>query len=237
MSEEIRILSVTAASIGFFHTLLGPDHYLPFIMMARAGEWKKSKAVLVTFLCGLGHVGSSIVLGLAGILLGAQLSRLEAFESLRGDIAAWLLIIFGSAYFLWGIRRAVRNRPHSHIHRHQDGIAHEHKHAHHSSHAHPHMEEGKRSYTPWMLFVIFVLGPCEPLIPVLMYPAARHNMGVVLIVGAIFAVVTIATMLTVVMLSLAGIRLVPLGKFERYSHALAGAIICLSGLGIRFLGL
>jgi len=33
MSNELMILLVTAASIGFFHTLLGPDHYLPFIVI------------------------------------------------------------------------------------------------------------------------------------------------------------------------------------------------------------
>ncbi len=36
MSHEIVVLGIAAASIGFFHTLLGPDHYLPFIVMARA---------------------------------------------------------------------------------------------------------------------------------------------------------------------------------------------------------
>ena len=114
MAEEVRLLAVTAASIGFFHTLLGPDHYLPFIMMARAGEWSRSKTAVVTALCGLGHVASSVLLGFAGILLGTQLSRLEAFESARGDIAAWLLIVFGLVYFVWGVRSAVRNRPHTH---------------------------------------------------------------------------------------------------------------------------
>ncbi|MCK4549291.1 MAG: hypothetical protein KAU49_03950, partial [Candidatus Krumholzibacteria bacterium] len=81
------------------------------------------------------------------------------------------------------------------------------------------------------------LGPCEPLIPILMYPAARHDMGSVILIGAIFSVVTIATMLAAVMLPLAGVKFVKLGSLERYSHALAGAIVMMSGLGIRFLGL
>ena len=32
MNDSIALLSVTAISIGFLHTLLGPDHYLPFIL-------------------------------------------------------------------------------------------------------------------------------------------------------------------------------------------------------------
>lgn len=237
MTEEIRILTVTAASIGFFHTLIGPDHYLPFIMMARAGRWSQTKTAVVTFLCGLGHVASSVVLGFIGILLGAQLARLEAFESVRGDLAAWGLIVFGLLYFLWGLRRAVLNRPHTHLHLHGTGTAHEHEHVHQEGHAHAHVEEGRPNYTPWVLFVIFVLGPCEPLIPILMYPAARHDMGSVALVAGVFSVTMIATMLGIVMLSAAGFRMVSFGRFERWSHALAGAIICLSGLGIRLLGL
>jgi hypothetical protein len=34
-----------------------------------------------------------------------------------------------------------------------------------------------------------------------------------------------------------GVRLLPLGRLERYSHALAGAAIAASGLGIQLLGL
>ena len=237
MSEGIRILAITAASIGFFHTLLGPDHYLPFIMMARAGKWSYSKTAVVTVLCGIGHVASSIALGFAGIFLGTQLTKLEAFESFRGEIAAWLLIVFGLIYFVWGVRRAVLNRPHKHIHDHNGGMSHEHSHDHHDEHAHAHLEENGPNYTPWILFVIFILGPCEPLIPILMYPAARHDMGSVILIGSIFSVVTVGTMLAVVMLSLAGVKMVKLGSLERYSHALAGAIIMLSGVGIRFLGL
>ena len=62
-------------------------------------------------------------------------------------------------------------------------------------------------------------------------------MGSVVLIGSIFSVVTVGTMLAVVMLSLAGVKMVKLGSLERYSHALAGAIIMLSGVGIRFLGL
>jgi sulfite exporter TauE/SafE len=237
MTDEIRILAVTAASIGFFHTLLGPDHYLPFIMMARAGRWSYRKTAVVTVLCGIGHVLSSIVLGFAGIFLGTQLSRLEAFESARGEIAAWLLIVFGLVYFVWGVRRAILNRPHRHVHIHGEGVEHEHTHDHRDEHAHAHLQKEGPNYTPWVLFVIFVLGPCEPLIPILMYPAARHDLGSVFLVGGIFAAVTVATMLAAVMLPLAGVSFVRLGRLERYSHALAGAIIMFSGLGIRFLGL
>jgi len=99
-----------------------------------------------------------------------------------------------------------------------------------------HESKGK-TITPWILFTIFVLGPCEPLIPILMYPAAKNNVGGLILVTSIFAAVTIATMMVVVYVTSTGIKLIPMKKMEKYSHAIAGAIILFSGLGIQFLGL
>jgi sulfite exporter TauE/SafE len=237
LTPEITILLVTAASIGFFHTLLGPDHYLPFIVMSQSGRWSVRKTALVTLLCGIGHVLGSVLLGVAGIALGIAVSRLEFVESFRGGIAAWALIAFGLAYFAWGVRRVIKNRPHEHHHRHADGSVHVHTHVHADGHYHVHAKGGSQNITPWILFTIFVLGPCEPLIPLLMYPAARENTMGVLLVTIAFAVVTVITMLGVVLISVFGLNLMPPSRLQRYSHALAGATICLSGIAIHFLGL
>lgn len=236
MTSELTILAATAASIGFVHTITGPDHYLPFIVIGRARGWKLRRTLLTAAVCGLGHVAGSVVLGLVGIGLGVAVGKLEIIEGVRGDLAAWLLISFGLIYTAWGVRQAVRNRPHSHAHQHADGTSHDHHHHHHREHSHVH-ESRNKSLTPWALFVIFVLGPCEPLIPILMYPAARANVGGLILVTAIFAVVTIATMVGMVFLAERGIALLPLKKIERYAHVLAGLAIFSSGVAIRFLGL
>jgi nickel/cobalt transporter (NicO) family protein len=234
MNNEITLLAITAASIGFLHTLFGPDHYLPFIMMSKARNWKMRKTMLITFLCGLGHVGSSIVLGIIGISVGIAISKIEMFESFRGNLAAWAFIVFGFVYLVWGIRQAIRNKPHTHLHIHEDGSKHEHIHSHYQKHSHVHE---KKNITPWILFTIFVLGPCEPLIPILMYPSAKNSISGLLFITLIFAVVTITTMMTVVYIASLGYKFVPMKKMERYSHAIAGFIIMFSGLGIQFLGL
>lgn len=236
MTQNIGILLVTAASIAFLHTILGPDHYVPFIVMSKSGKWSKFKTILVTALCGVGHVGSSVVLGLIGIAAGIAVSKLVSIESLRGNIAGWLLIAFGFIYFIWGLKKAYKNKPHTHIHVHADGTYHEHEHAHEHEHMHVH-ESAKKSLTPWILFTVFVLGPCEPLIPLLMYPAATHSTTGLLLVALVFGIITIITMVTIVVISIWGIDLLPTAKLERFMHALAGATICVSGLAITFLGL
>jgi hypothetical protein len=56
-------------------------------------------------------------------------------------------------------------------------------------------------------------------------------------VTAVFGCVTILTMLGVVLVSSFGLNLLPMGKLERFSHALAGGSIFLCGVAIQFLGL
>ncbi len=206
MSPELTALIVTAASIGLVHTLLGPDHYLPFVALAKANGWSTLKTTTITILCGLGHVLSSVVLGLLGVALGTAVGRLEWIESIRGDFAAWALIAFGLVYLAWGIRRA-RN-----------------------SHGHTH----RQANSAWVLFIVFVLGPCEPLIPILMYPAARFGTGATVQVAAVFSVVTITTMVGSVLLLVRGLRFVALHRLERYAHAMAGGVILACGIAIQF---
>lgn len=239
INSQILILIGTAASLGLIHTILGPDHYLPFIVMSRARRWPIPKTLFISFLCGLGHVLSSVILGFVGIALGMAVSRLEGVESFRGGIAAWLLISFGFAYFVWGIHRALRRKSHSHTHVHSPTEEHEHIHAHESDHSHLHgrTHAGKANITPWILFTIFVFGPCEPLIPLVMFPAAKHNMLGVVLVTLAFGTATIGTMLLIIALSSWGLRFLQLGRLEKYSHALAGGMIFISGLSVQFLGL
>ncbi len=232
MSPQLLTLIATAASLGFIHTLVGPDHYLPFVVISKARGWSRSKTAIVTFLCGLGHVASSVVLGAIGIAAGLSLDWLELTESSRGDIAAWLLTTFGLLYCIWGLRRAWLNKPHTHKHAHLNSSPHEHEHTHSDKHAHPH-DHGKKNLTPWILFTIFVFGPCEPLIPLLMFPAAAESFWGIAIVTMTFAVVTIGVMMTVVMAATFGLGMVRFKRVERFSHALAGGLILMCGLAIH----
>jgi nickel/cobalt exporter len=226
-------LLVAAAAIALTHTVLGPDHTLPFVMLSRARHWSRRRTFVVTFLCGVGHVGSSVVLGVVGLALGYGVAHITAVESARGDLAAWALVALGTAYAAWGVRHAIRKRAGIVAHEHH---GHLHLHA-HGAHAHEHANGERSQTTFWALFTVFVLGPCEPLIPLFVLPASRGRWGTAAATAGVFSVVTIATMVTLVGLALAGIRRLPLEAFERWSHALAGAVIACSGLVVIFLGL
>ena len=221
MSEtSLTILLWTAVSIGVVHTLMGPDHYLPFIAIGKARNWSLSKALFITSACGLGHVFSSVLIGTLGIALGSAVGSLEVIESVRGDIASYALIIFGLLYGVWGLWRAR----HGHRHKHLPGGGHL-------------DERNSKSVTFWTLFIIFALGPCEPLIPLLIFPAVQHNWQGVLLVTLFFGTATIGTMCLIVFASLKGLAVVKTDSMEKYIHALAGAIIVASGISIKLFGL
>jgi len=216
--------------MGFIHTLLGPDHYLPFIMIGRARNWSIPFLLFVTVSCGIGHVLGSVILGFAGIFFGISLGFLENIEAARGNLAGWFLIGIGIAYAVWGIRYSIRRRKHIHPHSH-DNDNHQHSHNHLGGHTHIHGD--LKTVTPWALFIIFVLGPCEPLIPLLMYPASKHGWLDLALVTLSFGFITILTMSSIVFLLYKGSLKINLGFLERHMHATAGIIIAISGILIK----
>lgn len=239
MDSGILLLCFSAAAVALMHTLLGPDHYLPFIVMARARGWSAGRTTLVTLACGGGHVASSLGLGLAASLLGIELQRIARIESVRGSVAAWALIAFGAVYLAWGIRRAGRRHARAHGHPHFNHTPDAHTDpsvaAHESGHDAPAVST--RSITPWVLFAIFVFGPCEPMIPLVMVPAAAGDWEGLGLVTLVFGTVTLATMLAAVLLGRAGVQRIRLGWAERYTHALAGLTLLLTGGAMEVFGL
>jgi len=262
-----NLLLFTAASLGIFHTAIGVDHYIPFVAMSKSNGWSYGKTTLIVFICGVGHVLSSVIMGLCGVWFGSHVSVLIGIESFRSEVATWFLIAFGLVYMLWGIRNAVKNKPHRHIrsdgteiwHDHDKGHTLETGHSHASGRAHEsgrghesmrgrengrvmvtdatHAEKSALSRSFWPLFVLLVLGPCEPLIPLLIYPAAEGGLMPALAVAMVFSICTIATMILFTTIALKGVNLLPVKSMERYAHALAGFAIFACGLAVQFLGI
>ncbi len=233
-TTALTYLIALAAFTGVVHTLMGPDHYVPFVAMARARNWSLAKTLSITLGCGLGHILASVLLGGVAIAVGWTIGGLDALQAARAQIAAWLMLGFGLAYTIWGVRQAIRNRPHSHRHVHGNGTVHAHPHTHAVDHAHVHTtEDDRRSITPWVLFTIFVLGACEPLIPQLMYPAAQRSWWALAIIIAVFAMTTLGTMTAAVAVSYLGLSRLSLPPLERYAHATAGLAVTACGLAIK----
>lgn len=238
------MLCSSCVAVAVIHTLTGPDHYVPFVAIARARNWSWQRTSCITLACGLGHLASSIGLGIVAAWFGVELQRVAHIESVRGSVATWGLIAFGAIYFVWGLRRTARGQSHEHAHWHTQTGLHRHAHSHEGEHIHVHdgaqMEDGTgraRSITPWVLFAIFVFGPCEPMIPLVMVPAAERDWLGVALVSLVFGTMTLLAMLGAVLLGLYGVQRIRLGAAERYTHALAGLTLLLTGGAMAAFGL
>lgn len=216
----LNILLGLAVGDAVLHTLAGPDHYLPFVMIAKSRGYSVLRALVWTLVCGIGHVGSALAIALL-FMYASHLLRetdMEWINENRGDLAAWALIGFGAAYLIYALRRNWLNRHHGH------------------EHGHHLLGHRDRNITPWIIFIIFVLGPCEALLPILV-PAATLGSGAVALVTIVFSVCTIATMMVAVALGLKGLSLLRFDWLERHSGEVAGITIMLCGVAIAFLGL
>jgi hypothetical protein len=172
----------------------------------------------VTVLFGAGHLLSAAALAWLGASLGWGASRWAAVEAWRGDAAAWVLIAAGLVYAVVGTRRAFRRRA--------DG----------RTAGGDSRVERPAGRSSWMLFAALLLGPCEPLVPLLMAPLARGDRFGAALAAATFGSATLATMCAAVWVSVSAARRAP-GDWRRYGPALAGAGVAFCGAAVLVRGL
>ena len=232
MDTGLTALLFSAIAISFVHTASGPDHYLPFIVFSRSRKWSLATTAFWTILCGLGHVFSSVLIGLIGVFLGWQFSKIEGFQEIRGGLASWSLLILGVVYLIWGLIKAYQNRPHKHFDTYDGDELYMYTHR----HGEAVLPQNRIQVTPWILLGIFVMGPSEPIVPLLFYSGFTHSAGEILALISVFSITTVGTMLTIVMIGYFGFALIKSNTIERFSSAIGGAVVTLAGIGMVFWG-
>jgi len=172
------------------------------------------------------------MLGLCGAAFGWSLSKISWLESVRGGLAGWILLGFGAAYCAWGLVRARQNRSHKHFDLHADGGLYVYEHQHGAALT----RQERHRVTPWVMFLIFLLGPCEPMIPLLYFPAAKNSWSGMTVLVVVYTVCTLATMTLMVTCGFYGFAFLKTQKLERYMHAIGGLTVFLCGAGMVCMG-
>lgn len=251
-----------ALTVAVLHSL-NPDHWLPFVMLGRSRNWAFQRTLSLAGLAGTAHVGTSIIIGLIGVALGAVLA--ERFATIIEYITGALFILFGFSltYLSWrrgghyhhGIpfiarlfgksveeaekwmhtHRTEKGHVFQHIHKYERKAEHTHEH----SHEHEHNQfDGKMNNTraDYGLVAIIGLTPCVALLPIVFAATASGTSSVVTVM-AIFLAATVATIILVTTLALKGLQLVRLEFFEKHGEVITGLIIALMGILVVSLGL
>lgn len=210
----IPLLSMSAA-VAVIHTLLGPDHYAPLTAFAKAHHWTRKKTAVMALLCGLGHIAGSVILGSTGVFLNFSLEKWQTINNLRHETAAWLWIAAGLLYLVWAVKDRYRRAR---------GPA-------------DFFCEDNAGARGWIFFVIFVLGPCEPLLLLMQHPIAKGSLSAGVGVVSVFGAATILTMVLAVLALSAGLDSFRLRLREHDAHFAAASMMILCGVGIKFGGL
>lgn len=215
MSGDLfAVLALAAMGIGSVHSA-APDHWVPFAAVARAQGWSSLKTARVTALCGVGHVTTSVLLGLLGLAFGIELFRTlgQRMEALAGV----LLTAFGLVYAAWGLRRVAGKRLHGHAHVHYDHV------------------HDPASVTVWTLFLLFSADPCVAVLP-LLFAAAPLGPARTLAIVLLYEGATIGTMVALAVPARAIAERVCGDWTRRYVDLAAGGVIALVGIAVLALG-
>lgn len=101
-----------SAVLSFFHALI-PSHWLPVLAIGRQENWPVRQILWVTFLAGLAHVLSTVLLGTILAALGGALAEKAEFFALW--VAPALLTGLGLFY-------VYRHYYHHHFHLHRNNM-------------------------------------------------------------------------------------------------------------------
>jgi hypothetical protein len=218
------LLVAAVAGVGVLHTLV-PDHWVPITLIARQRGWTALQTARAALVAGTGHVLSTLAIAVVVWIAGAVAAR--SFGRWIDMAASTALVLFGGwiAISSWLEMRAGQGHGHAHPHDHRHDHEHDHAHEHERGHGAPTGKAGSRT----ALLLILGSSPMVEGIPAF-FAAGRYGWPLIVVMSVVFAAATIVTYVTLCAISLAGLRRVSLGPFERYGEVLSGAFIALVGV-------
>ena len=200
-----------------------------------------SRTARAAAIAGLGHVTTTLLLGL--LLWGVGATLAVRYAHLVSVAAAVALLVFG-AWIAYGGWRELREHGghghshmgHAHAHRHADSTQHVHWHEHHAEdwhavdggaavvHEHDHAVAGRTA-----LLLILGSSPMVEGIPAF-FAASPYGVPLVAIMAAVFAVSTVVTYVGACVAGIAGLQRISLGPLERYGEVASGLFVALVGV-------
>jgi nickel/cobalt transporter (NicO) family protein len=193
------------------HALI-PNHWLPIIAVGKTEKWTQRQTMLATIITGVSHTLSTIIIGIVVGLIGYKLAAKYAIIS--EDIAPGILIALGLVYI-------VRNFYSLHHHDHDHGLK-----------TDLTGKSGKRSR--WVailtsLSIAMFLTPCIE-IEAYYFQAGTIGWTGIFIVSAVYLIVTVVIMLSLVSLGMKGVETFKSHFLEHYEKAITGAVLIALGV-------
>jgi nickel/cobalt transporter (NicO) family protein len=188
--------------ISFLHAFI-PNHWLPVVAIGRKEGWTMLETTEITFISGLSHVVSTIIIGIFIGLIGKELAgQLDHFTHI---IAPSILILVG-LYFI-----------------------HEHYKHHHFHINKPEAKKRTKKAIIMALIVAMFLSPCMEIEAYFLLAGAQGWYMIVLI-ASMYAVISISGMLLWVRLVYKGVLKLNWHKWEHNAGLMSGGVLIVTGI-------
>lgn len=214
MFSQVALL-LAAAAVGMLH-MSAPDHWVTLIILGRVSKWSRSRLMEVAILTASGHVGLSVAFGFAMVGLGLLFS---AQFSLYVTKAVGLVMLVGGVFY--GIRELRVKVEENYERETAEGLA-----------------KGEEKFgRRFRYFAVLgaALSPDLAILPVFLL-ALPEGLGFTVATALVFGLASIAALLSLIVLGMAGLAQV----FERippkYNDALVGFVIAAVGLYVVLAG-
>jgi nickel/cobalt transporter (NicO) family protein len=218
MSGNGPALLAAAAGVGFGHAIL-PDHWVPLAVLGRTRRYPLSRVARLSGLAGVAHVLVSLALGAVIVVIGLQFR--SSIQSAQDAVIGVILIATGVGFAF--VEFTGHGHSHGHDHHHHD---HDHD---HEAHDHAHERGGLQGIAAVMVPFGAAASPDLTILPVFL---AATTAGVATALGslAVFAAVTIGTIVTLTLVATAGGYQVGGEWLERWGNAITAGVLVVIGL-------
>lgn len=183
-----------------------PNHWIPVVAIGKAEKWSQRETIIVAGISGFAHTLSTVLIGITIGLIGHRLNENYTFVSEK--VAPALLIILGVVYL-------VIDRLAHHRHTHGDG---------------PSFNRSRSKKTIIVsLAVTMFLSPCLE-VEAFYFQAGSFGWQGILLVSAVYILVTVSGMLVLVYLGNKGVQAIRSHFLDHHEKLLSGLVLVVLGI-------
>jgi putative Mn2+ efflux pump MntP len=184
-----------------------PSHWLPVVAIGKAEKWSQRDTLLVTAISGFAHTISTVLVGIAIGIVGISLSRNYAF--IAEKLAPVLLIVLGIIYLI--IDRFN----------------------HHHHHLPDNQVTGARNRSKMAIILSLVIAmffsPCLEIEAFYLQAVVEGWYGILLL-SAVYIIVTVSGMVLLVFLASKGVRSIQSHFLDHHEKLLSGLVLVILGI-------
>ena len=206
--------------ISLLHTFL-PSHWLPIVTIGKKEGWSLSYTLRISFIAGLTHAISTVLLGYLLSRVGMSLSKL--IDSLTHNLGPVLLILLGGLYLYQHFTQVGRDLNVNRVPVMMDDL---------DDHNHFHIRiptDVINRKTILLLFVIMFFSPCIEVEGYFLL-AGAYGTGFVVLVSLLYSLVSIGGMLTWIGFAYSGVSRIRWHKIEHNAELVTGITLIATGL-------